>query len=171
VGGYKINGKMIARVLFAACFLAFLVVPRIANAETVRVVTRENAVRKDCRFFAPVAAKVSYGDPMEVLSREGDWLRVRFEETEGCIHNSAVTEKKIKTIGKKPDDEGEAEVSDATEEEVALAGKGFNPVVEKRFREENPDLDFDSIDSIEAYTVPDSALVKFIKEGGLKQPK
>lgn len=171
MGGYKINGKVIVRFLFASCLLAIFLVPRVANAETVRVATRENAVRKDCKFFAPVAAKVSYGDALEVLSREGDWLRVRFETTEGCIHSSAVTEKKIKTIGKASDDKGGVDGSDATEEEVALAGKGFNPEVEKRYREENPDLDFDSIDSIEAYTVSESGLVKFMKEGGLKQPK
>jgi invasion protein IalB len=162
---------MIARILFAASLFAVLVMPQSVIAKTVRVVTKENAVRVDCRFFAPVAAKVSYGDPLEVLSEEGDWVKVRFEETEGCIHNSAVTKKKIKTIKKKSGDEDEADRSDATEEEVALAGKGFNPAVEKRYREENPDLDFDAIDSIEAYTVPDDVLVEFIDEGGLKQPQ
>ena len=47
-----------------------------AGAETVQVTTRENAVRSDCRFFAPVKLKVVLGDRLTVNSRKGDWLQV-----------------------------------------------------------------------------------------------
>ncbi len=156
---------MTAAFLFIAGLLAALAVPSQADAGTVRVVTRENAVREQCRFFAPVKVKVSYGDALEVLSEDGDWFMVKFEEQEGCIHQSAVTEKRLKR--KKT---GTATAGTATEEEVALAGKGFNPQVEKRYREEHPDAEFATVDYIEGIDVPEEALLEFIESGGLKQP-
>ncbi len=167
MGSHKDNREIIAAFLFVAGFLAALAVPSQADARTVRVVTRENAVREQCRFFAPVKAKVSYGDALEVLSEEGDWFMVKFEEQEGCIHKSAVTEKKLKRKKKKT---GTAKAGTATEEEVALAGKGFNPQVEKRYREEHPDAEFATVDYIEGIDVPEEALLEFIESGGLKQP-
>ncbi len=166
MGSHKDNREIIAAFLFIAGLLAALIVPSQADAKTVRVVTRENAVREQCRFFAPVKAKVSYGDALEVLSEEGDWFMVKFEEQEGCIHKSAITEK---TLKKKKTSTATAETT--TEEEVALAGKGFNPQVEKRYREEHPDAEFANVDYIEGIEVPDEALLEFIESGGLKQPE
>ena len=165
MGSHKDNREMIAVFLFIAGLLAALAVPSQADARTVRVVTRENAVREQCRFFAPVKVKVSYGDALEVLSEEGDWFMVKFEEQEGCIHKSAITEKELKR--KKT---SIAKAGTATEEEVALAGKGFNPQVEERYSSEHPDAEFSLVDDIEDIEVTDGALLEFIESGGLKQP-
>ena len=167
MGSHKDNREMIAVFLFIAGLLAALAVPSQADARTVRVVTRENAVREQCRFFAPVKVKVSYGDALEVLSEEGDWFMVKFEEQEGCIHKSAVTEKRFRREKKEA---SMATAETTTEEEVALAGKGFTPQVEKRYREEHPDAEFATVDYIEGIEVPEEALLEFIESGGLKQP-
>ncbi|MGE5894193.1 MAG: hypothetical protein ACM34I_09080 [bacterium] len=149
------------RACSTALVLAFLMASPLF-AETARVVTRENAIRESCRFFAPVKAKVRYNDAVAILSREGDWYRVRFKGTTGCIHKSALEEKKFSLSGLRG-----SKPSAASQDEVALAGKGFNPQVEKSYRGKNPDLDFRAVDLIEAYDVPDSKLMEFMKEGGL----
>jgi hypothetical protein len=167
----KADGKMRAVRIFiiSGLFLA-LTVPAAYGADIVRVVTKENAVREQCRFFAPVAAKVRYGEPLEVVSAEGDWLRVRFEDTEGCIHKTAITEKKFKKKKIKEGSGDESASGGASSEEVALAGKGFNSTVEKKYRSDNPDMDFADVDHIEESSVNDEAMLEFIEEGGLKQP-
>lgn len=135
-----------------------------ASAETVTVITRENAVREDCRFLAPVKIKVSYGDQLDVTAREGDWFRVKFRNAKGCIHKNAVTERTAALS------EASKKGYSTTSDEVALAGKGFNPEVEKSYKGKHPELDFNAVDGIEGYRVTDDSLKAFIKDGGLKQP-
>ena len=59
-------------------------------AETATVVTKENAIREDCKFYSPVKVNVSFKYEMEVISQQRDWYRVRFRGVEGCIHKSAL---------------------------------------------------------------------------------
>jgi len=133
-------------------------------AETVRVATKENAIRESCKFLAPVKNKVQYGDELEVLSKEGDWVKVKFKNAKGCIHKNAVTDKAISLS------DTSAKGHTASSDEVALAGKGFNPEVEKSYKSKHPELDFNAVNSIEAYSVQDEPLRLFIKAGGLNQP-
>lgn len=107
--------------------LLFMAVSSVSlGTETVTVVTKENAIRESCRFFSPVKATVHYGDTLEVVSQEGDWFRVKFRSTQGCIHKS--------TISKKSFSLSELNVTGSQKQspsgqEVALAGKGFNPQI------------------------------------------
>ena len=152
------------RAHFVISSFFLLTAAAAAAAETVTVITRENTVREDCRFLAPVKTRVNYGDQLDVTSREGDWFRVKFRNAKGCIHKNAVTERTaaLSDTSKK----GYA----ATGDEVVLAGKGFNPEVEKSYKGKHPELDFNAVDSIENYRVSDDSLKSFIKAGGLKQP-
>jgi hypothetical protein len=144
------------------------------NAETARVVTRENALREDCRFFSPVKMTVHYDDVVDLLSPSGDWFRARYKGAEGCIHRSAVQKRSVSLSGVKGDEKprgpGEAGHS-ATEAEVSLAGKGFTQEVEDELRSENPEMKFDLVDSIESYVVSEPDLFEFIKRGGLLFPE
>ena len=143
-----------------------MVLSATAHAEDVlRVVTKENAIRQYCRFFAPVNAMVRYDDKLEFVSKEGDWFRVRFENTDGCIHKSAVEKKTFGLL----DLMGPSE---AGADEVALAGKGFNPQVEQSFREENQATEshYLTLDRIERYHIPPENLEQFIRQGGLNLP-
>lgn len=136
-----------------------------AFADPARIITRENALRENCRFFAPIKKKVLLHDIVDIVSREGDWLKVKFKGIAGCIHKSAVDEKNIDISGVSG-----AKSHGASGSEVALAGKGFNPQVEKSYREKHPDLDFRSVDGIEASRPGDETIRKFISSGGLNQP-
>jgi len=140
-----------------------------ADARTLSVIKETDVIRMDCQFASQPKAKVKYGDPLEVIAKVGDWYKVRYQRITGCIHASAVEEKQvnIKGVSSPQTAKGYASVS---KEEVALAGKGFNKQVEKAFHEKHPDLDFETVDRIEAFTVPESGLRKFMKNGGLNEP-
>jgi hypothetical protein len=143
-----------------------------ARAETARVVTKENALREDCRFFSPVKIVLHYDDAVDLLSPSGDWFRARFRGTEGCVHKSAVQKSNVSLSGLKA---GEKQTSQgghsATESEVSLAGKGFTQEVEDELRSENPDMKFNLVEKIEKYEVSEYDLFEFITKGRLFFPQ
>lgn len=145
--------------------ILFLLVPGLSPAaDSARVIVRENAIREQCRFFAPVKAKIRYNDLLTILSKSGDWYKVSFKGVKGCVHKSAIEEKSFKLGG------GFASGGGPSKDEVSLAGKGFNPQVEASYKGSHPDLDFRSVDAIEHYQVGSDALTEFLKNGGLSEP-
>lgn len=135
-----------------------------AAAETVKVTTRENAVRGDCRFFAPVRLKVSLGDQLTVKGRKGDWYLVSAKGVNGCIHKSAVESRSFAASGRK------ASTGGTSADEVSLAGKGFNPQVEAGYRKSGKDLNYAAVDEISRISVSEKSLESFVLQGGLVQP-
>ncbi len=152
------------KALIIVLFGLFLI-PAVVSAEMAKVITKENAIRKDCKFFSSVKAKVKYEDDLEILSQEGDWFKVKFGKTKGCIHKSAIEKKEFSLAGLLG-----SSSEDTSSDEVALAGKGFNPQVESSYKKKHPDLNFGLVDEIEGYTVSDKRLKSFIKKGGLTLP-
>lgn len=132
------------------------------NAETVTVITKQNAIRESCRFFSPVKATVHHNDVLEVISQSGDWYQVSFKGVQGCIHKTAVEKKSI-SLGKLVGSGGQS----TSGEEVALAGKGFNPQVEAAYKGQNPGLNFQAVNKIENYKVSENELMNFIERGKL----
>jgi hypothetical protein len=146
--------------------LIFVLASVPVHASTLRVVTKENAIREYCKFFSPVKLKVRYNDRLDAISKEGDWFRVRFKGIKGCIHKTAVEEKTFTFSGILG-----SRTQAASSDEVALAGKGFNPEVENSFKSKYPELNFQTIDMIEKYKIPEDKLLRFIKSGGLNLPQ
>jgi hypothetical protein len=135
-----------------------------AAAETVKVTTRDNAVRSDCRFFAPVKLKVVLGDILTVSDYKGDWIQVSAKGVKGCIHKSAVESRSFAAAGKG------AAAGGTSADEVSLAGKGFNPQVEAGYRKSGKNLNYAAVDEISKYSVSEKNLETFVQQGGLKQP-
>ncbi len=135
-----------------------------AAAETIRVTTRENAVRGDCRFFAPVKLKVALGDLLTVKGRKGDWYLVSARGVNGCIHKSAVESRRFASSGRG------AATGGSSADEVSLAGKGFNPQVEAGYRKSGKNLNYAAVDEIVRITVDEKSLETFVLQGGLVQP-
>ncbi len=80
------------RLFTTVLLLCLLLATASLAADTARVATKENAIRSDARFFAPVKAKVRYQDTVTVLDKKGDWYKVRFKGAEGYIHKSGLEE-------------------------------------------------------------------------------
>jgi hypothetical protein len=145
--------------------LGLVLVTSVAMAASVRVITQQAVIRKDNRFFAPVVTVVPYGELIEELQRQGDWLRVRYQAKEGWIHMSAVQEQKLQLFSLMS-----SKAKETSQDEVALAGKGFTPEVEKAFRNKNPEMRYDFVDRVESYRISTEKLEAFILEGKLKEP-
>ena len=145
--------------------LGILMMASVVLAATLKVITQEAIIRKDKRFFAPVVARVPYGEVVQELEHQGDWLRVSYRGKEGWIHISAVQEQKFHLSSLSSE-----KAQETTREEVALAGKGFTPEVEKTFREKNPKMRYDLVDQVQKYKIPEPQLQAFIRAGNLKEP-
>ena len=145
--------------------VGLVLVASVAMAASVKVITQQAVIRKDKRFFAPVVATVPYGGVMQALAREGDWLRVGYRGNQGWIHVSAVDEQKLELSSLM-----KSKATETSKDEVALAGKGFTPEVEKAFRAKNPQMKYDLVDKIEAYQVSMEEVQMFVRDGWLKEP-
>ncbi len=142
-----------------------LLLASVALGASVKVITQEAMIRKDKRFFAPVVVRVPYGAMIQELGREGDWLQVSYQGKKGWLHISAVQEQKFSLSSLA----GES-AQETTREEVALAGKGFTPEVEKAFRSKNPKMRYDLVDQVQSYKVAEQQLQAFIRSGNLREP-
>ena len=145
--------------------LGLLLAANVATAASVIVITQEAMLRKDKHFFAAVVARVPHGKSLHVLGSEGDWLRVYYQETYGWLHNGEVKQQVFDLSGLTAQSSG-----GATQDEVALAGKGFTPEVEKALRKNNPKMRFHLVDKVESSRVSNENLRVFLKKGNLKEP-
>jgi len=116
----------------------------IAWAATYKVITRRPLSAKTSVFSAPMVTRVPYGDMIEEIERQGDWLRVSYKGAQGWLHFSAVQEQKFRLSALS----GER-AQESTKEEVALAGKGFTPEVEKAFRDKNSSMRYDLVNQVQ----------------------
>jgi hypothetical protein len=56
---------------------------------------------------------------------------------------------------------------DITNDEIMLAGRGFNSDIEDLYRNSNPGLHFDVVDQMEAFDVSPDEIYSFLVEGRL----
>ena len=95
---------------------------------------------------------------------KGAWTKVGLpgKSIKGWMHASALTKKKI-VLNPGDDDVEEA----ASNNEIALAGKGFNNEVEKEFRTKNKNLNYAEVDKMEKIVVSQGKIQRFLKTGAL----
>jgi hypothetical protein len=150
---------------FPALVAALLVAgAALAATETVTVIVKKTSIRRDRQFYAATLAEADLGDVFTVLTREKGWVKVGAASGEGWLHESAVTAKKVAASSQGPTG---GKVAD---EDVALAGKGFNPQVESEYRKRNPQAVFAAVDRMELLGAPEKALASFLSDGNL-QPR
>jgi len=126
------------------------------------IIVKQGALRSQPSFIGDVITNVSYGESIAVSEEVNGWARVRVTRTgkTGWIHSSALSEKamtlKSGSLTAK---------QSATGDELALAGKGFNKQVEQQFKSKNPGIDFSWVNKMETFTISDSQIQLFLKEG------
>ncbi len=150
------------KILAAVVLLAATVAASSATAKSMSVTVRETQARATPSFLGGVIAVLAYGDRVDILEEQRDWLKIALPGGgQGWVHRSALTEKRVVLQA------GSSRVENtASGSEVALAGKGFNKEVEAQYRAEN-DLDYTWVDRMEGFQVPMEEVVAFIEEGGL----
>lgn len=160
--------KRVWPVTFILFFLLFGAVSAPGAEKTVRVRTKQGHIRESDRFYSRVKAIASYDEVLQVLEKKNEWIHVKFKDVDGWVHSSSVSEKeKMKytpvMLGSEIDPE-----SGGDNHEVALAGKGFTPEVEKKMGENDPDLNYALVDEITKRETSAEKLHDFVKEGRLK---
>lgn len=128
---------------------------------SVRV--RKAEIRSSPSFLSKIVHAVRYGDRLRTYPEKDSWVQVDFEKKRGWMHISALTKKEILL---NPDAK-EAKRA-AVDDELALAGKGFNKQVEAKYRERHRNLSFEWVDKAETYKVSDLEIREFLEKGDLQ---
>jgi hypothetical protein len=137
-----------------------LAAPKVGSTLTIRVLSAK--VMKAPKFIGSAAGTVSRGEQLVVKEVKGDWYRVE-GNSNGWIHKSNVTEGKV-TLSSTPGGGG----GSVNRDEVELAGRGFTPEVEQKYKQSNPNLDYTHVDFIEKTSIDPAELEAFVTEGKLQ---
>jgi SH3-like domain-containing protein len=135
--------------------------------ETLSVQVKESEIRATPSFLGKIVARVAYGDRVGVIEKRGPWRKVSVGggKVQGWMHTSALTSKRIALHA------GETNVqTGATQNELALAGKGFNEQVETQYRKENKNLDYTWINRMETFKVSSDTMRSFLVQGDVVLP-
>jgi uncharacterized protein YgiM (DUF1202 family) len=135
-----------------------------AGPVTMSVQVKNAQIRATPSFLGKLVAPLNYGDRLQVLEKQGDWSKVTAAGGQtGWVHSSALTKKRIEMQA------GNANArTAASDDELALAGKGFNSTVEADFKAKNRNIDFTWVDKMEKFKVPPESMQRFLKEGGIQ---
>jgi uncharacterized protein YgiM (DUF1202 family) len=134
-----------------------------AGPTTMSVQVKNGQMRLTPSFLGKVVAPLSYGDKVQVLETQNEWLKVTAPGGQaGWVNRSALTKKNIvMSAGSENVQTG------ASGDELALASKGFNSDVEADFKSKNKNVDFTWVDKMEKFKVQPQEMQSFMKEGGV----
>jgi uncharacterized protein YgiM (DUF1202 family) len=134
-----------------------------AKGSTITVQTLTAKLMKTPSFIGQTAARLVRGEHLRFEEARKDWYRVTTaKKVTGWINRTSVVEKAV-TLSTRPG----GGTGGATEDEVALAGRGFSKEVEEKYRQEHRELDFSHVDRIERLDFDTEALARFVLEGKL----
>lgn len=157
-----------ARSFFASTFVAFAVagfspdLSQAAQGDRLYIEVGSTKLRAQPKHWAPSISELTYGDKLVEVSLANGWYRVTGEKGEGFVHESAVTERKVKLRSGGIDPDIRPDESD-----IVLAGKGFNKEVEASYAKTEASLNYESVNRVEAAEVSDKELLAFLRDGRL----
>lgn len=128
----------------------------------LRVGVKDAPLRAAAMPFGQVLKTLHYGDAVEVLEEKGAWMHVRVGTADGWMHGSMLSAK----VTALKAGQGDAR-SAASQDELTLAGKGFNSQVESEYRRQNSKLDYALIDRMGKLAVTPEQMSRFVQAGGL----
>ena len=144
--------------------LSLVALPALAGQGWRSVAVQKGVLRVSPTPFGKTVATLGYGDRVDILEGQGLWFKVREQKQgrEGWMHSGSLIAKKI-TL-----QPGERVGAGASEDELALGGKGFNARVEAEYKARRKDLDYASVDRMERLQVSPEALRQFLAKGELQ---
>lgn len=141
---------------------AVLLIASLVFAQSITIKVKETRVRSSPKFYARTISRVKSSERLEKIGEHRGWYKVKTTEGQiGWIHSSAVETKKLRLSS------GEWVETEASPEEVALAGKGFNKEIEAEYRKTHPRLDFTWVDRMEKIEISEEEMEAFLKVGKL----
>jgi uncharacterized protein YgiM (DUF1202 family) len=150
------------RIALIFGFLLATVAVTYSDVGTMSVQIKEGQLRATPSFLGQVVGTVAYNEPVEALQQQGEWVNVKNAKNQtGWIHQSALAKKTTSMSAG-----GQAKTG-ASGQEIALAGKGFNPQVEEAYRKGHPRADYAAVDRMEAIRVSPPQMISFLGEGNI----
>jgi uncharacterized protein YgiM (DUF1202 family) len=142
------------------CLTAVSAVFAQKKGDVMWVAVKNVKVKSSTGWFASTAGTLTYGTQVTVQSVSGKKVQIQGGGVTGWVDVSALTSKRITAS---------ASATSASAKEIALAGKGFSEEIEGTYRSDNKNLDaaYKIVDTVEATTVSDDVLQKFIVDGDL----
>jgi hypothetical protein len=166
-GDNTVAGEIKSGSIFLMIFLVVVLCPGtgwLADSRmSLSVQVKEGQLRNTPSFVGKIVDRLSYGDRVTLIREQGNWREVSTPGgLRGWMHATALTTRTIVLkAGTSPVQTG------ASEGEIALAGKGFSEEIEKRYKSQNPQLDFVWVDRMERFQVSPGEVQAFIKQGEL----
>jgi uncharacterized protein YgiM (DUF1202 family) len=141
----------------------FVLIVTLLVAETLTVKVQSTGLRSSPKFYAPTVQSLHAGDKLEKISTQDGWIQVKTSGgAVGWVHSSAVAVPKFNLMAS---DQGLK--TQASADEIALAGKGFNKQVEENYRAKHGELSFVWVDKMLQIKIPASKVEEFLKAGRL----
>lgn len=140
-----------------------LLLQSAALAEMMSVQVKQGVVKSTPSFLAASVSRLSYGERVNALFKEGEWFKVEKAAVRGWLHATALSDRVIVL-----QNGSSAAATSVSSDEIVLAGKGFNAQVESKYRQDNPNMRFDRVDAMERYTIKPEAEREFASRGLLK---
>lgn len=156
--------RIVLRAAALTAVLGLLAADVPQDPGDVLTVTRKaTKLRAQKRSFAPGVADLREGDKLVSDGKQGAWFAAKLGDRAGFVHESDVSANPDVRLS------GQGVRESYSTSETAAARKGFNPQVERQYRQDNPSLEraYAAIDRLEARTLDEAALRAFLAEGGL----
>ncbi len=146
---------------FLAVLIMLLMVSATWAGQKMSVQVRRAAVKASPSYTSRNVTTLNYGTRVDVIAEQDNWAHL--SSPSGWLHTSALTTSDLGKVNKNYTG------SNLAYDEVALAGKGFNPQVEDAFKASNRSMAsaYNDVDRVERFTVSDAELRQFVKIGQL----
>lgn len=143
-------------------FFSLLLLPCSAFAEgKVYIQVAGAKVRSEPKLWSTSVADVKFGSEVTLLSEgENGWAKIQVGSKEGYVPITAISSKKVALNANAPKGR-------ASQDDVVLAGKGFDKNTEDQFANAGVPLNYPEVNRLEKVTVSDSQLRTFVKNGKL----
>jgi len=138
-----------------------LAAAQVRTGGTLYVAIKNLDLKSGTGFFASSRGKLNYGDRVTVLQVSGRFVEVRSASNSSLSGWTASANLSARQVVS-------GTSSTATAREVALAGKGFNQEVEQSYRTQQRNLNYADVDRVEAISVNETTLRRFLEEGRLR---
>ena len=133
-----------------------------SSGSGVYVQVRSTSLRSQPKQWASAVGQLSFGDRVDVVEHQGDWFKVKAKGSKaGFVHASAF----VSDNPTLATDSGSSSGQGGSQ--AVLAGKGFDPSIEKQFANSDVAVDFAAVDRMEKVTVSSSQIFGFIRQGKL----
>ncbi|MDR3020271.1 MAG: hypothetical protein LBU66_05140 [Treponema sp.] len=150
------------RIVIGFC-LALLVTgfaaAQVSRGGTLYVAVKTVTLKSSTGFFASNRGTLEYGDRVTVLQVSGKFVEVRSATNSsltGWTSSANLSARQVIS----------SSTGSASAREVALAGKGFNQDVENSYKTQG-NLNYADVDRVEAISVNEAELRRFLEEGRL----